>query len=104
MALPPPPPHDPSSPSANETPTDNTEQWVLPVENPEKQRLPQLPAPRPGRDIYLTAAKLVLVLIFAISYLTFCFVVRYRHLPIGRSVGLPSLQCENTILRPLHCC
>jgi len=91
MALPRPLPHDLNSPSVNEPPTDNTEQLVL-VENPEKQRLPQLPAPR--RELYLTAAKLVLVLIFAISYLTFCFVVRYRHFPIGRSVGVKFLQCE----------
>jgi len=94
------PSHEPSTiantPSANDTSTnnaDNAEQLVL-VEKPVKEWLHQLRPPR--REIYVISAKLVLVLIFAISYLTFCFIVHYRNIPLGRSrvLGLPFLHCE----------
>ena len=94
MALVRPPPHELNPPPASEISTDNTEQLVL-LEKPEKERPHQLPIP--CREIYLVSAKLVLVLIFAISYLTFCFIVHYRNVPIGRSavrVGPPFLHCE----------
>jgi hypothetical protein len=93
MALVRPPPHELNPPSADEISTDNPEQLVL-LEKPEKERLRQLPAPR--REIYLISAKLALVLIFAISYLTFGIIVHYRNVPIGRSgvLGISFLRCE----------
>jgi hypothetical protein len=94
MALVRPPPHELNPASANEISTDNAEQLVF-LEKPEKERLHRLPPPR--REIYLISAKLTLFLIFAISYLTFCFVVHQYHVPIGRNgfgLGLPFLHCE----------
>jgi len=93
MALVRPPPHElnPLPPSTDEISTDNTEKLVL-LEKPEKERLHQLAPPR--RKIYLISAKLALVLILAISYLTFCFIVHYLHVPIGRGVGPPFFHCE----------
>jgi hypothetical protein len=94
MALVRPPPHElnPPSAAANEISTGNAEQLGL-LEKPEKQ-LPQIPPPR--REIYLTSAKIALVLIFIIFYLSFCFIVHYRIIPIGQSgvVGLSFLHCE----------
>ena len=87
-------PHELNPPSAHEIPTDNAEQLVL-LEKPEKERLHQLPPPRP--EIYLILAKLALVLIFATSYLTFCYIVHRRgNIPIGRSgvLGQPFFHCE----------
>ena len=80
-------------PSATEISTDNPEQLGL-LETLEKERLHQLPPPR--REIYLISAKIALVLIFIISYHTFCFVVHYRNVPIGRSrdLGLPFLHSK----------
>jgi hypothetical protein len=89
MALVRPPPHELNPPSADEISTDNAEQLVL-FEKPEKEQL-QLPPPR--REIYLISAKLALVLILAISYLTFCFIAHYRHIPIDR-LSLSFLHCE----------
>ena len=93
MALVRSPPHELNSPSANEISTDNAEQSVL-LEKPEKEQLHQLPPRR--LEIYFIWAKIALVFIFAISYLTFCFVVHYRNIPIGLSGGLslPFLHCE----------
>ena len=93
MALVRSPPHEliPPSSSANEISTDNPEQLIL-LEKPKKGQLHQLPPPR--RETYLILARLALVLIFATSYLTFCFVVHYRHIPIGRGVGVPFFHCE----------
>jgi hypothetical protein len=90
MALVRPSPHEHNPPS--EISTDNAEQLVL-LEKPKKERLHQLPPPR--HEFYLISAKLALFLISAISYLTFCFIVHYRHVPIGRSgvLGLP-FHCE----------
>ena len=88
MALVRPQPHELNPPSTNETSTDGAGQLVL-LEKPENERLPQSPPLR--REIYLIWAKIVFVLIFTISYLTFCFVVHYRNVPIGRS---PFLHCE----------
>jgi hypothetical protein len=94
------PPHEPNPPStidnppsANDTSTDDAEQSNL-VEKPEKERLHPLRPPR--REIYVILAKLALVLLLAISYLTFCFIVHYRNVPIGRSraLGLPFIHCE----------
>ena len=87
------PPHELDQPSANVTSTDNAEQLVL-LEKLEKEQLRQLPPPR--LEIYLISAKIALVLFFAISYLTFCFIVHYRNIPIGGSgvLGLPFLHCE----------
>ena len=87
-------PHKLTPATANETSTDNAEKVVL-LEKPAKERFHLLPQPR--RDIYLISAKLALVLISAISYLTFCFIVRHHNIPIGRSgvqLGLPFLHCE----------
>jgi hypothetical protein len=92
MALVRPPPHEHTPASANKISTDNTEQVVL-LEKLGKER--QLPPP--SRHIYLISAKLALVLILAISYLTFCFIVQHHNIPIGRSgvgLGLPFLHCE----------
>jgi hypothetical protein len=93
MVLVRPPTHELNPPSANEISTDNPEQFVL-LEKPEKERLHQLPPPR--HEIYLISAKITLFLIFAISYLTFCVIVHYRHIPIGRSgvLVLPFLHGE----------
>jgi len=94
MAVVRPPPHELKPSSADEMSNDNAEQSVL-LEKPEKERFHQLPPPR--REIYVISAKLALVFIFAISYLTFCYIVHYRHIPIGRSgvpPGLPLLRCE----------
>ena len=88
MALMRPPQHELNPSSANEISTDNTEQLVL-LEKPKKEQLQQLPTPR--HKIYVISAKLALVLI---SYLTFCFIVHYHHVPIGQSVGLSFLHCE----------
>jgi hypothetical protein len=89
-----PPPHELNGdpPSANEISTDSAEQLGL-LEKSEKP-LPQIPPPR--REIYLISAKIALVLIFIIFYHTFCFIVHYRHVPIGRSgiLGLTFLHCE----------
>ena len=82
MALVRPPSHELSSPSTNEISTDNAEQSIL-LENPEKEQLHRIPSPR--REIYFISAKIALVLIFIISYHTFCFIVHYRSIPIGRS-------------------
>jgi hypothetical protein len=92
MALARPPPHQLNPPSANEISTNNTEQLVL-FEKPEKE-LHQLPPPR--REIYVISAKLALVLVLAISYLTFCFIVHNRHIPISRGevLGLSFPHCE----------
>ena len=84
-----PTPHELNPPSTDEISTGNQEQLVI-LKKPEKEH--QLPAPHHG--IYLISAKLALVLIFAISYLTFCFIVQYHHVPIGQSRGLSSLHCE----------
>ena len=93
MALVRPPPHELNPPPANEISTNNPEQLAL-LEKAERERLHQLPAPR--REIYFISAKLALVLIFAISYLTFCVIVHYRNVPIGRGgvLGIPFLRCE----------
>lgn len=93
MALVRPPPHELNPPSADEVSTDNAEQLGF-LEKPEKERLYQLPAPR--HELYLISAKLGLFLIFAISYLTFCFIVHYRNVPLSRSIviGLPFPHCE----------
>ena len=87
------PPHALNSPSANDISTDNAEQSVL-LDIPEKERLHQLPPPR--REIYYILAKIALVFIFVISYLTFCFIVHYRNVPIGRSgvLSFRFLHCE----------
>lgn len=53
--------------------------------------------PQTCGEIYLISAKLALFLIFAISYLTCCFVVHHHHVPIGWSgvqLGLPFLHRE----------
>ena len=75
--------------------TDNAEQLVL-LEKGQMEwlQLHQLPPPR--REIYLISAKIALVVIFAISYITFCFIVHYNNVPIGlsRVKGLPFLHCE----------
>jgi hypothetical protein len=98
MALVRPPPHElrVNPPSANEISTDNlnAEQLSL-LEKPDNLKpLPQIPPPR--REIYLISAKIALVLIIIIFYLSFCFIVHYRIVPIGRSgvLGLPFLHCE----------
>ena len=93
MALVRPPSHELSSPSTNEISTDNAEQSIL-LENPEKEQLHRIPSPR--REIYFISAKIALVLIFIISYHTFCFIVHYRSIPIGRSgiLGPSFLHCE----------
>ena len=87
------PPHElnPPPPSTDKISTDNSEQLVL-LEKPEKERLHQVLPCR--REVYVMSAKLALVLILAISYLTFCFVVHYLHVPIRRGVGPPFLHCE----------
>jgi hypothetical protein len=93
MAFVRPPPHELDPPSANEISTDNAEQLGL-LEKSEKERLHQLPPPR--CEIYLISAKFALVLILAISYLTFCFIAHYRIVPIGRNgvLSLPFLHSE----------
>ena len=95
MALVQPLSHEINSPSASESSADNAKQLVL-LEKPGKEleRLHQLPPP--CREIYLISAKIVLVLIFIISYHTFCFIVHYRQVPIGRSatLGLPFLHSK----------
>ena len=80
-------------PSTDEISTDNAEQSVY-LDKPENEQLHQLRSPR--REIYFISAKIALVLIFTISYHTFCFIVHYRSIPIGRSGNLgPSfLHCE----------
>lgn len=87
VALVQPPSHELNPPSANEISTDNAEQFSL-LERPEKEQLHQLPLPR--RDICLITAKIAVVLIFTIAYLTFCFIVRYRNIrvPFGGSGDL----------------
>jgi hypothetical protein len=95
MAVVRPPPHKLNPPSTNETSTDNAEEQLVLLEKPEKEleRLHQLPPLR--REIYriLVLAKFALVLTFAIFYLTFCFIVHYRHVPIGQN-GVLFLYCE----------
>jgi hypothetical protein len=93
MALVQPPPHELNPPSADEVSTDNVEQLGF-LEKLEKEQLYQLPAPH--HELYLILAKLGLFLIFAISYLTFCFIVHYRDVPLSRSVvrGLLFPHCE----------
>ena len=92
------PPHELlNSPSASEISTDNAEQLnFLETTDSEKERLHPLPPPR--LEIYLILAKLALILILAISYLTFCFVVHYHTVPIGsgrsETLGLPFLHSE----------
>ena len=90
------PPHELNPYSDNEMSTDNAEQLaLLDSEIPEKERLHQLSPSR--RKIYLRSANIALVLIFAIFYLAFCFIVHYRNIPIGRSgvLSLPFLHCKN---------
>ena len=82
-----PPPHELNPPSADEISTDNAEQLSF-LGAPEKERLHRLLPPR--REIYLKSAKLALFPIFSISYLTFCYVAHYYHVPIGRK-GIPGL-------------
>ena len=99
MALVRPSPHELNPPSVNKISTDNVEQLVL-LEKPKKERLHQLPPPR--HEIYCISAKLALFLISAISYLTFCFIVHYHRIPIGRSgvLGLPFSHCEQYHSQP----
>ena len=82
-------------PSTNEISTDNAEQLVL-LEKPENEKLYRLATPRCA--IFLTSTKIASVLIFAICYHTFCFIVHYRNVTVpigGRGVlGLPFLHCE----------
>jgi hypothetical protein len=63
---------------------------------PEKERLHKLPTPR--REIYFISAKIAFFLIIAISYHTFCFIVHYRIVPIGKNgvlgTPVPFLHCE----------
>ena len=96
-----PPRHKLDPPSTNEISTDNlnAEQFIL-LEKPDKEQLRQLLPPR--CRIYLILAKIVLVLILAISYLTFCFIVHYRTILIGRSgvLGPPFGHCEHTFIIP----
>ena len=87
-------PHELNPPSTNEISTNNPEQLVM-LKKPEKERLHQLPSPR--REIYLISAKFALFLIFTTCYLTFCFIVHRRNIPIGRSgvlLGFPFLHCK----------
>ena len=94
MALVRPLPDELNPPSASEISTDRAEQLSL-LENPEKEQLHQLIPPL-RRNIYLTSAKIALVFIFIIFYLTFCFIVHYRNVrvPIGRNgdLSLPFLH------------
>ena len=93
MALVLPSPHELNPPSPNEMSIDNAEQLVL-LEKSERERLHQLPPP--CREIYLKSAKIALALVFTISYFTFCFIVHYRNVPIGRSgiLSFRFLHCE----------
>ena len=88
-------PHDLNTPSAGEISTDSAEQLVL-LEKHENEQLHQTPPPR--REKYFITAKIALVLIFTLFYHTFCFIVHYRAVPIGRSgilpMGPPFLHCE----------
>ena len=90
------PPYELNPPSVNDisSSTDNAEQLVFLEKSEKEQLLHQLSPTR--REIYLISAKTALVLIFAISYLTFCFIVHYRNVPIGRSgvMALPLLHCK----------
>ena len=96
-----PPRHKLDPPSANEISADNlnAEQFIL-LEKPNKEQLHQLLPPR--RRIYRILAKIALVLILAISYLTFCFIDHYRTILIGRSgvLGPPFGHCEHTFIIP----
>ena len=87
------PPHELNPPSADEISTVYAEQSTL-LENPEKEPLHQIPPPR--REIYFISAKIALVLIVTIFYHTFCVIVHYRSIPIGRSgnLGLSFLHCK----------
>ena len=87
------PPHGLNPPTAGEISTDNAEQLVL-LEKPEKEQLHQIPPHR--HEKYFMSAKIALALIFTIFYHTFCFIVHYRAVPIGRSgiLGLTFLHCE----------
>jgi hypothetical protein len=83
-------PHELNPPSA----TDNAEQLVS-LEKPDNEKLYQLLVPPPRRAIILTSTKIAFLLVFALSYLTFCFIVHYRNVPSGSGVvGLPFLHCE----------
>ena len=84
--------HEFNPPSADETSTNNIQQSVL-LKKPdlEKEQLHRIPPPR--REIYFLSAKIALVLVFTIFYHTFCFIVRYRSIPIG-NLGLSFLHSE----------
>ena len=87
------PTHELNPPTAGEISTDNAEQLVL-LEKPEKEQLHQIPPP--SREKYFMSAKIVFALIFIIFYHTFCYIVNYHAVLIGRSgiLGLPFLHCE----------
>ena len=86
------PPHEFNPPSADETSTNNIQQSVL-LKKPdsEKEQLHRIPPPR--GEIYFLSAKIALVLVFTIFYHTFCFIVHYRSIPIGK-LGLSFLHSE----------
>ena len=93
MALVRSPPHELIPPSANEISTDKAEQLVL-LEKPENEKFYQLPRPRCA--VFQTSTKIALLLIVAIFYHTFCFIVQIYKVPIGGSgvMDLAFFDCE----------
>ena len=76
-------------------PTEEVELPVALVDKPaKKEQVHKLLTPR--REIYFISAKIALVLIIAITFLTFGFIVHYRIVPIGKSGVLvaPFLHCK----------
>ena len=95
MALVQPPPQleDSELNPQNGISTNKAEQSVL-LEKPQNENLYQLPRPRYA--VFYTSTKIAFLLIFAIFYHTFCFIVHYRNVPIGGSgvLYLAFFHCE----------
>ena len=65
------------------------------LDTSKKEQLSRLLPPHSRLNLK-SALRIALVLIFAVSYLTFCWIVHYHTVPIGGSgvLGLPFVHCE----------
>ena len=92
-------PHDTDASSSEQISTDKAEQLTQQksLDTSGTEQLAQLLLPRSGFNLK-SALKIVLVVVLATAYLTFCFIVRHRAIPIGRKgftvQNLPFLHCE----------
>jgi len=90
------PPHDPnqsSEPISTDDAKESTQQPLL--DKSKKEKVSQLLPLRSGLNLK-SVLKIVLALVFSLSYLTFCWIVYYRTVPIsgGGVLSLSFVHCE----------